>query len=268
MATTGRNLKHVVLLTFVAGGLIAWAARFDSYVGAAESTNGLGGQVAQKKRAQAGSTPAGVSPQPPVVVTLPILAPNADNPKLAGRFIGRVNGPDGKPLGGARVNLVPDKRTINERGPVRAETDSYGCFEFDAPDMTFTEIDSLPLRHADQRRRRQGAATLAPADDARSQPHADHRRRFEGAQKSREPDDAHFEEQQNLTCRLEGAATDPDPKVALPERWPGPAERREEAQRVEPAQRIDAESGAVRGSMKSAKSVREAASPALLAAAS
>jgi hypothetical protein len=145
MATTGRNLKHVVLLTFVAGGLIAWAARLDSSVGAAESTNGLGGQVAPKKSAQGGSTRAGVSPQPPVD-GIQILAPDADNPMLAGRFIGRVNGPDGKPFSGARVYLVRDKSTINERGPVRAKTDPHGRFEFDAPDMTFTEIDSLPAR--------------------------------------------------------------------------------------------------------------------------
>jgi RNA polymerase sigma factor (sigma-70 family) len=73
-------------------------------------------------------------------------APDPDDPKSAGRFSGRVNGPDGKPLGGARVYVVPFNGANKDAGPVRATTDADGRFAFDAPDMTYTEFDGLPAR--------------------------------------------------------------------------------------------------------------------------
>jgi hypothetical protein len=72
--------------------------------------------------------------------------PDPDDPKLAGHFSGRVFGPDGKPLSRARVYIIPYYSRSNTPGPVRAETDAQGRFEFDAPDMTYTGLDGLPAR--------------------------------------------------------------------------------------------------------------------------
>jgi hypothetical protein len=72
--------------------------------------------------------------------------PEPDDPKLAGHFSGQVTGPDGKPLSRARVFIVPTNGAIAEAEPVRAETGTDGRFEFDAPDMTLTDLDGLPTR--------------------------------------------------------------------------------------------------------------------------
>ena len=74
------------------------------------------------------------------------FASDPDDPKFAGHFSGRVMGPDGKPLSGARVFIVPVHSASKEVGPVRTKTDADGRFEFDAPDMTYTEFDGLPAR--------------------------------------------------------------------------------------------------------------------------
>ncbi|HTI52274.1 MAG TPA: hypothetical protein VL475_15030, partial [Planctomycetaceae bacterium] len=83
-------------------------------------------------------------------------APQADDPKLAGRFRGRVTGPDGKPLRGARISIIPItteftsifpvNAAVKDPGRVRAESDAEGRFEFDAPDMTFLDDDGHPAR--------------------------------------------------------------------------------------------------------------------------
>jgi hypothetical protein len=57
-----------------------------------------------------------------------------------------VNGPDGKPLSGARVFVVPFYGEKKEAGPVRTTTDADGRFAFDAPDLTYTAFDGLPAR--------------------------------------------------------------------------------------------------------------------------
>jgi RNA polymerase sigma factor (sigma-70 family) len=64
----------------------------------------------------------------------------------AGKFRGRVLDPDGKPLGGARVFVVPFYDESSALGPVRATTGADGRFEFDAPDLTYTGLDGLPAR--------------------------------------------------------------------------------------------------------------------------
>jgi hypothetical protein len=69
-----------------------------------------------------------------------------DDPKLAGHFAGRVIGPDGRPIAGARLFVVATEPVPTSSGPVRAWSDALGSFEFDAPDMTFAEIDGLPSR--------------------------------------------------------------------------------------------------------------------------
>jgi hypothetical protein len=72
--------------------------------------------------------------------------PAPGDPKLAGHFSGRVTGPNGQPLGGARVYITPIKSCISPVDPVRAETSADGRFDFDAPDMTFIDLDGLPAR--------------------------------------------------------------------------------------------------------------------------
>jgi hypothetical protein len=75
-----------------------------------------------------------------------VCASDPDDPKLAGHFSGKVLDPDGKPISHARVYLAPNEPTLKTLGPVRAETDAEGRFEFDAPDMTYAELDGLPAR--------------------------------------------------------------------------------------------------------------------------
>jgi hypothetical protein len=72
--------------------------------------------------------------------------PAPGDPKLAGHFSGRVIGPDGQPLSGARVYITPIKSHVSQAGSVRAETGADGRFDFDAPDMTFIDLDGLPAR--------------------------------------------------------------------------------------------------------------------------
>ncbi len=81
-------------------------------------------------------------------------ADNPDDPKLAGHFSGRVLGPDKQPLIGARVYVAEFAsqptgwETTPQPGPgkIRASTDASGRFQFDAPDMTLTDLDGLPTR--------------------------------------------------------------------------------------------------------------------------
>jgi protocatechuate 3,4-dioxygenase beta subunit len=73
-------------------------------------------------------------------------ASDANDPKLVGRFSGQVTGADGKPLSGARVYISRLRGESNAPGSVRARTDSAGRFEFDAPDMTYAELDGVLSR--------------------------------------------------------------------------------------------------------------------------
>ena len=63
-----------------------------------------------------------------------------------GHFNGRVIDPDGKPLSRARVFVAPWTENLKTIGAVRAETDAAGRFEFDAPDMTYTNAEGRVLR--------------------------------------------------------------------------------------------------------------------------
>ena len=69
-----------------------------------------------------------------------------DDPDQAGHYDGRVLGPDGMPMEGARIMIAPNGRTLTEIGPVRDVTDADGRFAFDAPDMTYNDLDGLPSR--------------------------------------------------------------------------------------------------------------------------
>ncbi len=70
---------------------------------------------------------------------------NHDDPEQAGRFVGRVLGPDGEPLAGARI-LIGRSREALRPDRVRDVTDEDGRFAFDAPDMTTIGLDGLPRR--------------------------------------------------------------------------------------------------------------------------
>ncbi len=140
------ELAWVRLFLFVAGGALAPSTR----LGAAERGSG-----ARAECAFCCAMPSAQDTSPgPAQGAAPIAAPGRqpatvsapDDPALAGRYAGRVIGPDGKPVVGARVFIAPNDPKLKAPGPVRALTDADGRFEFDAPDMTFTELDGIPAR--------------------------------------------------------------------------------------------------------------------------
>ncbi|HEY1784645.1 MAG TPA: carboxypeptidase-like regulatory domain-containing protein [Pirellulales bacterium] len=101
--------------------------------------------------AAAADTPAAsaspdTAPQTPPAAANPQSASDPGDSKFAGHFSGKVTGPDGQPLAGARVYIAADKKGLDQIGPVRATTDGRGRFEFDAADMTYTAFDGLPVR--------------------------------------------------------------------------------------------------------------------------
>jgi RNA polymerase sigma factor (sigma-70 family) len=94
--------------------------------------------------------------QPPAVRTSPAAkpdepangatTPDPDDPAQAGRFTGRVAGPDGRPFAGARIFIVRDPTRAVAVGKVRTTSDASGRFTFEAPDMTRPGLDGLPVR--------------------------------------------------------------------------------------------------------------------------
>jgi protocatechuate 3,4-dioxygenase beta subunit len=101
--------------------------------------------------------PATTPAQAPAVEAAAPTPPGAeeridlDDPATADLFAGTVVDPDGKPLGGAKVYIVP--RNEVPRGPaptdpgaVRAVTAAGGRFRFSAKDLTVTALDGLPAR--------------------------------------------------------------------------------------------------------------------------
>jgi hypothetical protein len=83
-----------------------------------------------------------------LVARTTVAAGDPDDRKAAGHFSGRVTDPDGKPMSAARVFIVPYYGTSKKAGPVRAWTGADGRFAFDAPDLTYTELDGLVSRRA------------------------------------------------------------------------------------------------------------------------
>jgi hypothetical protein len=123
---------------FVAGWPIASAARF-AVGGPAAVTAGAEG-LPHLQDAPRDAAKDAVQGAPPAT------AEDPNDPKLAGRFAGRVIGPDGRPIFCARVYIAPDDQKLKDVGPVRAQTDAEGRFEFNAPDMTYAQLDGLPAR--------------------------------------------------------------------------------------------------------------------------
>lgn len=64
----------------------------------------------------------------------------------AGTFRGTVADPDGKPIPGARIFVVPWRSEPGMLGMTRTETDSDGRFLFEAADMTYADPEGRPLR--------------------------------------------------------------------------------------------------------------------------
>jgi protocatechuate 3,4-dioxygenase beta subunit len=127
MPTIGRKAACIVMLLFLAEGMIASATRFVS-------------------SARAGAASTAIAPQAQLAIQQPQAAPDFKGPNSAGHFSGRVTGPDGKPLSGARVFIVPIHGTSKQAGTVRARTGADGRFAFDAPDMTYTPRNGVPAR--------------------------------------------------------------------------------------------------------------------------
>ena len=87
------------------------------------------------------------SPPPPPTTPIPPPTPaDPDDPALAGRFAGRVVGPDGAPLAGAEVFLTHSGSPAAAAERVRAVSGADGRFVFDAPDMTYLAVDGAPAR--------------------------------------------------------------------------------------------------------------------------
>ena len=149
-------MKLVISSCLAAGWLasIAWLAGGVAASATQLVPRGTGAEVLARPTAitAAPSRPAARSgstraPQQPATASSRNAdGSDADDPRLAGTFTGRVLGPDGKPVGGAKIFIVPDDAKLKAIGPVRALTDADGRFSFDAPDMTFRSLDGLPAR--------------------------------------------------------------------------------------------------------------------------
>jgi len=136
----------VVMFFFIAGGTLALATGFGAAGSAAAASAESVTDDASSNSQEASPAPVNVAGPAAPPAQKPATVPDPDDPQLAGRYTGRVLDPDGKPLSGARLFIAPDNPAVNEAGPVRAMSDAGGRFEFDAPDMTYTELDGLPAR--------------------------------------------------------------------------------------------------------------------------
>src|SRR5664279_1912021 len=103
----------VVMLAFIAAGLLFSATRL------------------------AASAPPDAPAQTPRPTQQPESTSKADDPKLAGRFSGRVTDLEGNPVRGARLFVLPWRdeldyeptaRVTADALPIRAETDVEGHF--------------------------------------------------------------------------------------------------------------------------------------------
>ncbi len=133
-------------IAWLPGGVAASATRLVPWESPAEA---LARPTAFTAAPSQPAAPIGSShpPQQPAPASARnAVGPDPDDPKLAGTFTGRVLGPDAKPVAGAKIFIVPDEPKLKAIGPVRALTDADGRFSFDAPDMTFRNLDGLPAR--------------------------------------------------------------------------------------------------------------------------
>jgi beta-lactamase regulating signal transducer with metallopeptidase domain len=146
LAKTSRGLACVMVTVFILGGTIGATTRFGAAGSSAKRSGATVESDLSRTRQEAAAAAVDVAPQPAPATQKPPPAVELDDPQLAGHFSGRVLGPDGNPLAGARIYIGRDDPKLKEIGPVRARTDSDGRFAFDAPDMTYAEDDGLPAR--------------------------------------------------------------------------------------------------------------------------
>ncbi len=133
-------------IAWLAGGVAASATRLVPRETAAEALARPTAITAAPSRPAARSVSSRDPQQPAPASPRNAAGSDPDDPKLAGTFTGRVLGPDAKPVAGAKIFIVPDDAKLKAIGPVRALTDADGRFSFDAPDMTFRNLDGLPAR--------------------------------------------------------------------------------------------------------------------------
>jgi hypothetical protein len=138
--------EWVASVAWLAGGVAASAARLVPQGTAAEALARPTAITAAPTRPAARSASAPAPQQPAPVIPRNSAGSDPDDPKLAGTFTGRVIGPDAKPVAGAKIFIVPDDAKLKAIGPVRTLSDADGKFSFDAPDMTFMNLDGLPAR--------------------------------------------------------------------------------------------------------------------------
>jgi hypothetical protein len=133
-------------IAWLAGGVAASATWLVTRGTAPEALGRPTAISAAPSRPDARSVSSRAPQQPAPASPLIAAGSDPDDPKLAGTFTGRVLGPDGKPVAGAKIFIVPDDAKLKAIGPVRAVTGADGRFSFDAPDMTFRSLDGLPAR--------------------------------------------------------------------------------------------------------------------------
>jgi hypothetical protein len=133
-------------IAWLAGGMAASATRLDLRDNAGESPARPTAIAAAPSHLAARGGSSRAPEQPAPASPRDAAGSDPDDPKRAGTFAGRVLGPDGKPVAGARIFVMPDDAKIRAIGPVRAVTGADGRFSLDAPDMTFRALDGLPVR--------------------------------------------------------------------------------------------------------------------------
>jgi hypothetical protein len=133
-------------IAWPAGGVAASATRLVLRGTATEAPARLTAITATPSRPAARGVSSHAPQQPAPASPRNAAGSDPDDPKLAGTFTGRALGPDAKPIAGAKIFIVPDDAKLKAIGPVRALTDADGRFSFDAPDMTFRNLDGVPAR--------------------------------------------------------------------------------------------------------------------------
>lgn len=128
LTTTSRQVAFAIVCPFLVGGILLATTRF------------------------AVSDQPYIAPQGARSTEQKADVSDANDGKSAERFSGRVTGPDGKAVRGARIYILPlseslngelTRRTVTDALAIRATADGDGRFEFDAPDMVLTDLDGV-----------------------------------------------------------------------------------------------------------------------------
>ncbi|MDA1230344.1 MAG: carboxypeptidase regulatory-like domain-containing protein, partial [Planctomycetota bacterium] len=74
----------------------------------------------------------------------PVVEAEATDATQVSHFAGTVKDETGQPLAGARIYVARQNSKRADPAPVRTTTDADGHFEFDAPEMTYAQVDGTP----------------------------------------------------------------------------------------------------------------------------